>query len=220
MDFNILREIGIINTLRFNWRYFKCSGLVKPKVLCSRNVILKRLDGNVMVDEPKLGGVKIGFGNVGIIDGKKEKAIWENCGIVCFQTHARLDVGTRIVCSSTGVLFIGENVQITGRSSIICYQEVKIGDQCLISWDNLLMDTDFHKIYELEDKDEKTINDNQRIFIGNHVWIGCRCMVLKGACIPENSVVAAGSIVTKENKTADAVYVNNVAKKKGIGWKS
>ena len=219
MNLEILREIGIINTLRFNWKYFKW-GMIKPKVICSRNVILDKLDGKVKISNPAIGGIKIGFGHVGIIDGKREKTIWQNCGTIRFVSHVRLDIGTRIVCSMDGVLSIGEDVQITGRSSVICYKEISIGNNCLISWDNLLMDTDFHKIYLLTDVCKKKINNNDRILIGNHVWIGCRCMVLKGATIPDNSVISAGSIITRKHDTPIDLFVGNKVNKNSIGWEA
>ena len=35
------------------------------------------------------------------------------------------------------------------------------------------------------------------INIGNHVWIGARCLVLPGVTIGDGAVIAAGSVVTK-----------------------
>lgn len=34
--------------------------------------------------------------------------------------------------------------------------------------------------------------------IGDHVWIGANVTILKGVTIGENSVIASGSIVTKD----------------------
>lgn len=42
------------------------------------------------------------------------------------------------------------------------------GNNSIISWDCLILDTDFHRIY----KDGNMINENKPIEIGNHVWIG------------------------------------------------
>ena len=33
---------------------------------------------------------------------------------------------------------------------------------------------------------------------GNHVWIGCRCLILKGVTIGDGAVIAAGSVVTND----------------------
>ena len=45
-------------------------------------------------------------------------------------------------------------------------------------------------------------------------------MILKGAYIPENSVVAAGSVITKKLETSNAVYVNDDVKRERVGWQS
>lgn len=37
-----------------------------------------------------------------------------------------------------------------------------------------------------------------RMTIGNHVWIGGSCVILPGVTIGDNSIVAAGSVVTKD----------------------
>lgn len=44
---------------------------------------------------------------------------------------------------------------------------------------------------------EKLPENDQDIIIGNDVWIGANAVVLKGVCIPEGSVVAAGAVLTK-----------------------
>lgn len=36
------------------------------------------------------------------------------------------------------------------------------------------------------------------VHIGDNVWIGCSCVILSGVTVGDNSVVAAGSVVTKD----------------------
>lgn len=38
----------------------------------------------------------------------------------------------------------------------------------------------------------------EKISIGENVWIGANCVILKGVKIGHNAVVAAGSVVTKD----------------------
>ena len=40
------------------------------------------------------------------------------------------------------------------------------------------------------------INPDKPILVGDHVWIGCKCVLLKGAEVPDNTVVAAGTLLT------------------------
>ena len=88
----------------------------------------------------------------------------------------------------------------------------------MISWENLVMDTDFHKIKNIEKSD--IINISKEISIGNNVWIGCRNTILKGSIIMDNSVIGANSLVNKEFKKENVLIAGNPAKilKENIVW--
>ena len=108
-------------------------------------------------------------------------------------------------------LFLGNNIWVTGgNTTIICNKNIMINDDCLLSWDILLMDTDFHKI----------INKEKPIHIGKHVWIGCRTTILKGVSIANNNVIAANSTITKSISTENCIIGRNTEMlKTGIQWK-
>lgn len=79
------------------------------------------------------------------------------------------------------------------------------------------MDSDFHKIFNMQNE---IINLPSPVHIGNHVWIGCRSTILKGVNIPDNSVVAAGSVMTKSFSESYYIYGgNNLRLKNNIDWK-
>ena len=61
-----------------------------------------------------------------------------------------------------------------------------------MGWDVLVMDTDEHPLYDMVGN---RLNPNRPIVVGNHVWIGCKCVLLKGAEVPDNTVVAAGTLL-------------------------
>jgi len=71
--------------------------------------------------------------------------------------------------------------------------EVKIGDNCMIG-PNVGIYTAGHSI---EPKDRNKSGYAIPIVIGNDVWIGGSCTILAGVTIGDNSIVAAGSVVTK-----------------------
>jgi acetyltransferase-like isoleucine patch superfamily enzyme len=61
--------------------------------------------------------------------------------------------------------------------------------------------------------------ENKPIVIEDNVWIGCNVIILKGVTIGAGSIVAAGSIVTK-NVPADSIVAGNPAKviKENVKW--
>ena len=44
--------------------------------------------------------------------------------------------------------------------------------------------------------ENERINPDKAILVGDHVWIGCKCVLLKGAEVPSDTVVAAGTLLT------------------------
>ncbi|MEQ6366195.1 LbetaH domain-containing protein [Lactiplantibacillus plantarum] len=209
---NLIR-ISLIKTAIFNVHYFGWASLLKPKVICARGVQLLKLQGKVDVRSEKIGAVRLGFGDVGILDRKKT-TIFQNSGTIVFNGKADIGFGSAISCS--GELEVGENFIISSSSSIMATKKVMIGDNCLFSWDCLLMDSDFHEIKSLQTGE--VMNQSESIIIGDSVWLGCRCLILKGARISHDIVVAANSTVTRDLDESNSIYVSNQRNKTDIRW--
>ena len=64
----------------------------------------------------------------------------------------------------------------------------------------------------------KSLNSYKTINIGNHVWIGSGCTVLKGVKISDNVIVAANSTISRSiDKEFVAVNSDRVLKK-DVRW--
>ena len=182
------------------------------------NFLLKECKGTVELPAKKFAGmIKLGYGHVGIFDQHRSRGIWEVAGIVKFEGSAFLGHGSKLSIGNFGVLALGNNFTITAESSIICLKQVSFGNDCLLSWEVLIMDTDFHKIYSQEGN---LLNTDKDIIIQDHVWIGTRCTILKGAEIASNCIVAATSLVTGKLNEQGCLYGGHPAKiiKENIVW--
>ncbi len=100
--------------------------------------------------------------------------------------------GVRLEVYKGATLTIGNGTYINRNSVVIAVGSVKIGKNCRIAWDVVIMDSDLHPV----DENEQPIV-SQPVVIEDNVWIGCRSIVLKGVRIGEGAIVAAGSVVTK-----------------------
>ena len=161
--------------------------------------------------------IRIGFHTVPIIP--EQRTVLDVKGVLVFEGTAHIGRGSRIVVRRGGTVELGDNFAISASSLINCYKHIKTGRDIQLAWGDLLMDGDAHVIYG---EDGKIINESKEIILGDKIWIGCDCKVLKGASIPNNSVVGANSVVTAGSKLEpNSLIVGSPAKsvKKIKGFK-
>jgi acetyltransferase-like isoleucine patch superfamily enzyme len=115
------------------------------------------------------------------------------------------------------VLSIGNFTEIGDRTIINASIQVEIGARCSISWDCDICDSDFHRILLKEDVSSPPISEP--VIIEDDVWIGARCMILKGVTIRQGSVIGAGSVVRRDVPPY-SLMVGNPARRVGSidGW--
>jgi transferase family hexapeptide repeat protein len=213
-----LREISF-NTIYFNFKYFPFKQAIRLPVFVSRHVFLLDMKGTVIIDAPfRTRLIKIGYRGVGIFDHKRSRTIWQVSGTVVFKGKASVGHGSKISVGDNAKLIFGEMFVITAETSIIAYEKIiQFGNHCILSWDTLIMDTDFHKIFN---EKNQQINPSKNVLIGNNVWIGCRCLILKGTIIPDNSIIAAGSLVNNSLDGEHKIFGGHPAKElaRSVGW--
>jgi acetyltransferase-like isoleucine patch superfamily enzyme len=113
------------------------------------------------------------------------------------------EIHERVVLSAIGEhdgerakVSIGDYTSIWYGTVVSARHEITIGRHCAISWNCTIIDNDMHEIVYAGGL-ERT-QKNSAVKIQDHVWIGASAIVLKGVTIGENSVVAAGAIVTSD----------------------
>ncbi|MGJ3239839.1 MAG: acyltransferase [Anaerolineae bacterium] len=90
---------------------------------------------------------------------------------------------------------IGDDFGMTG-GSIVCDQSITIGNRVTVGANSLIVDTDFHPLEPDKRLAQPLAGNAEPVTIGDDVFIGMRCMILKGAQIGQGSVIGAGSVVT------------------------
>lgn len=119
----------------------------------------------------------------------------------------------QIVVTDNAQLIIGKNVGIS-QTAIICHHSITIGDDVKIGGGVKIYDTNFHSLNpeirrnrELDMKEKKC----RPVVIEHDAFIGAGSIILSGVTIGANSVVAAGSVVSK-SIPANEIWGGNPAK--------
>jgi acetyltransferase-like isoleucine patch superfamily enzyme len=126
-------------------------------------------------------------------------------------------IGKHVSCYAGCSFAVGDNANVTigdftllNGALIMAEDKIDIGSHCLVSWNVGIADSDFHPLEPAQrlidaqalapyfkDRPPRPKLKTAPVIIEDNVWIGMNAVILKGVTIGENSVVAAGSVVTK-----------------------
>jgi len=126
----------------------------------------------------------------------------------------RLAIGERSIVQANirfeetgGVVRIGSRTFI-GKSDLVCYRRIDIGDDVIMSWGITISDHDSHSVewqhrqddvlQWCEGRKDWTHVAHAPVVIANKVWIGFNASILKGVTIGEGAIVGACSVVTRD----------------------
>jgi len=110
-------------------------------------------------------------------------------------------------------LIIGNNVGVSS-AAFVCYNKIVINDDVKIGGNVVIYDSDFHSLDPNERNSIPEIKhnvQNKPVIINKGAFIAAHVTILKGVEIGENSIVGAGSVVTK-NIPANELWGGNPAK--------
>lgn len=115
---------------------------------------------------------------------------------------------------------IGPDAQFCGNTHLAAIEgtQIHVGRDCLFSSEIHITTGDSHSILDLSKGIR--VNPSRAIYIGDHVWIGKRAILLKGSHIADHSVVGAGSVVTSQHRESSCALAGNPARviKTGVDW--
>lgn len=119
-----------------------------------------------------------------------------------------------ITCKKNGFVQLGKFSVLQDDAALSCLERIVVGNYTGIAARTLIIDNNTHSI-EVEDRIAHRIrvspigvgysglgngwemSESSPVKIGDCVWIGADCTILKGVTIGDGSIVARASVVTK-----------------------
>lgn len=96
--------------------------------------------------------------------------------------------------SREGRIDVGNYVLISPGVEILASSSIRIDDNCMLASGCSISDSDWHDTYDRT----RELDKYAPVHLEENVWLGLRAVVCKGVTIGRNSIVGAGSVVTKD----------------------
>lgn len=184
---------------RWQWCFFK--GL---------EINIKGVCNTIIIHEPYQMDSLKRKGRISIYGNNNKIVFDENAGgcpiLQIASSNSTLSIGRNTVFNSTCIHMLSENRNIEiGENSMFSVCDIMFGDGHSVIDKNTLI------TINIPEKDLK---------IGNHCWVGYGAYLTKNAGLADNSIVAMGSVVTKEFSKENVIIAGNPAKiiKTDVSW--
>lgn len=155
---------------------------------------------------------RFGFGNVGIFDKRYERSMLQIDGEIVLHGKVFIGHGSRLCVGQNGILEFRNNFMNSAKTTIVCQKKMSFGNNIVISWNTLIMDTDWHPIKDTKTEEIYFGAVEKPVIIGDGVWIGARGVILKGTEIAKGCIVAANSTCcNKKYREPECLLAGNPA---------
>lgn len=186
-----------LKSIYLNFSMLPIKQAIKMPIVVSRYTYFYSLSGKIKLKSPaRFGMIRFGYFGEDVITPKDARALLQIEGEMNIAENVHFGCGVIIRIEPNACLDIETNVKISNRTKIICYDNISIGHDSRVAWECQIIDTTFHYMRNMETGKVTTLTTP--IHIGAHNWVGNRVNIMKGAYLPDYTIVAAGSLCNKK----------------------
>ncbi len=209
---------GLVKSLYYNFKILPFAQALRLPILVSRHTCMYKCKrGCIKFDsgKPRTGSLRVGLTNLNFSYESPSFVSIQGQMVIKGDGCHVFGPGVSLNVWDNATLIVGNNFSVAPHLRMFVSDCIEIGDDNMWSFYNLVMDTDCHSIFN--EKDELT-NHPQKVKFGNKCWIGAYCKILKGASVPDGSIIGAGSNVTKSLSKSDSIYLGNKLHRTDVRW--
>lgn len=191
-----LLSINWVKTLGFNLKMLPFSQAKKLPVLFFGKVLFSGLSGEIKIDAPIKFGL-VGFGQkYELIKTSKRNAQLTINGKFIVKGHIQFGPDYVIIINKGGVLEMGNFSSLGGSGKIICFKKIKFDDFARVGFESQVMDTNFHKMKDIET--DMLLPSIKNVVLGKYNYIGNRVSIMPGTKTPDFCTVTSSSLCNKD----------------------
>lgn len=184
---------AILASIPFCLRHLPLRQAVKLPILVYKPKYVSQR-GRFVIDCPnvRFGMIRLGFLRCALY--ADSGISFKNDGRIVFKGTCIIGNDSYIVCGRQGSIVFGDDFKNTGSLRITSQCGVTFGKSARLGWQTIIMDTNYHPLWDMEKKRFKRAF--APISIGDYNWIATQCYVMQGVVTPERCIFGARSTIT------------------------
>lgn len=187
-------KLNILKTIYINFRKLPFKDAIKLPIFLYGKVKIASLKGKIIINAKiKTGLVQIGY-NIDGVNSSFLPVLLHIDGEVIFEGYTIISKG--VVLNIGGKISIGNCCTIGSGSFIKSMERITINDNTQITYNCSVFDSDMHYVKNIE---TGIIKKNKvPIIIGKNCWINAGTIISKGTILPDYSITARNSYLSKD----------------------
>lgn len=125
-------------------------------------------------------------------------------GILHIGKRFKMRSNCHVRVRGKGKLVLGDDVSFNYGNMIVCYEDIRIGNNVQFGPNVLVYDQDHD--FRVKDGLKKLLYKTSSVEIGNNVWIGANTVILRGTKIGDNCIIGAGCVIKGIYPANNVIY--------------
>lgn len=178
----------------FNFHYLPFRQAIKFPIFLWKPDLIECKGKVILEGDIYPGKIQLGFRRVSIFPDNG--FIWENHGgTIIFKGATIIGGGSAFSIGSESVVEFGNDVKNNYGLKLVSYFGFKTAGPARFGWNTLIMDTNFHYLYDRSSRKQFPIGG--AIEIGEYNWFGTDCRIMHSVKTPARCIFGLGTIVTR-----------------------
>lgn len=191
----ILRSL--ISTIYFNFHYLPFKQAIKLPILLYKPHLLS-MKGKIKIESPiSFGMITMGFHACSLY-ANNGITYENNGGCIIFKGKTNIGNDCYISLGKKAQIVVGNDFIANAGLKLVSYRSIVFGESTRLGWGTLIMDTNFHPLYDMKKKKFKTASGS--IEIGDYNWFGTQCRIMHSVKTPHRCIFGMNSTITRNSE--------------------
>ena len=185
----------LLHSIYFNLHYLPFRQAIKLPILLYKPHLVS-LKGRVRIDasDIHLGMIRLGFRTCNVYPNSGIS--WENLGgTICFRGKCIIGNDSYLSFGKKANVIFGDDFRNTAGLKLVSSEGITFGKCASLGWGCLIMDTNFHPLYDMTNQRYKKAHG--KIVIGDYNWFGTQCKIMHSVTTPDRCIWGMNTVVTR-----------------------